>query len=122
MEANPSWHCSSHGGTGNSAFGNPVFRTDQTFPERLKMNNRVTKSTLAQLKPGQTLRRVSAGRGVQANWYKNEILLIARGLGACQTSSAYQEVPEAVFGSNTHIWGEDVKEWCWFYCCLIKLS
>lgn len=73
----------------------------------------MTKLTLAQLKPGPTFRRVSAGRGVQANWYKNEILLTARGLGDCQTSNAsYQEVPEGVFGSNTDIWEEDVKEWC----------
>lgn len=58
MEANPSWHCSSHGGTGNSAFGNPVFRTDQTFPERLKINksdkmNSSPAETRADLEEGQ---------------------------------------------------------------------
>lgn len=113
MEGNPSWHYSSHVGTGTSAFGNPIFCTDQTSPEHLKIIIRVTKLTLAQPTPGWTLSSVRAGDGVQAKRYKNEILLVARDLGDCQTSNAsYQEVPEAVCGSNRHIWEEDVNEWC----------
>lgn len=73
---------SSHGGTGNSAFGNPFFCTDQTFPEHLKMSNKINTSPAA---TRQTLGSVSAGCAVQASGYKNEILLTARGLGDCQT-------------------------------------